>query len=343
MRTQITPEQRFGPLSIEGADDGTGGGTGDGGKTGDQNQSILDLADGGADDKGTKGGEGGKGDGGKSAGITFEGIPKEHQVLVDDGKGNKRPDLAASIVKAGLLEKAVPAKFHVKGADGKFDPVATLAKSGLAYAELERASVGKSGFKLPEGVKALTVPEGDYAFTVPEGVTGTLNAEDPLLKGVSAILKKYGAPQELATELAHAYIRQEVADQAAETADIQAEFRALGENAGARAKDARDWAQANLDAEQFQAFRAMTRTAAGFKLVETLMGLAREQSLHPDGNKGNSDGAALQSEIDQLTTKDDKGQRPIDSDPAKLTRYRELLKLLRGTAPRREVVGARAG
>jgi hypothetical protein len=345
MRTQITPEQRFGPLSIEGADEGQGGGAGGDQQNTQTNDSILDLADGDQGTKDTKtadqgGDKGGSKGGDKPAGVTFESIPKEHQVLVDDGKGNKKPDLAASIVKAGMLDKVIPTKFQVKGADGKLDLAATLAKSGLSYAELEKAAVGKGpGWKVPEGVKALTAVEGDYALSVPEGVTGQLNGDDPLLKGVTGILKKYNAPQELVTELVHAYIKQEVADQAAEQVDIQAQFRALGENAGTRAKDARDWAKANLDTEGFQAFRAVSRTAGGFKLLETIMGMAREQPLHAGGGGGGDGGAALQAEIDALTTKGANGQRPIDTDQAKLARYRELLKLQKGTAPKREVVG----
>lgn len=287
-----------------------------------------------ADMGGKKGGES-KGEDPPGKGLTpFDKLPKEHQVL-KDGK----PDHNASLIKAGLAYELVPEKYRVVDKDGKVDTQATLAKAGLAYGELAK-KLGEQGKKLGGFAGAPVDKDGkptDYELTLPEGIQGEFDKEHPLLKSFAALARETGMDQATFTKALHAFVGWEVE---AGSINLETEFNALGERANERIADLNQYLKTNLDDDQFQAYRQVSQTANGFKLIEHLVGLARSTGKAP--KEGFSDTAAIDSQIAELIKPDAKGVRPIDSDPKKLAEYRGLLKLKLGSGEHHEVTGAGA-
>jgi hypothetical protein len=97
------------------------------------------------------------------------------------------PSLLASVTDEPDLSKTIPEKFHVKGADGKLDVAASVAKAEEHRAHLEkRAGTGDLPPKTAD----------DYTITVPEELKAAFDpAKDPLLGEFRAEAHKRGLTQ----------------------------------------------------------------------------------------------------------------------------------------------------
>lgn len=204
----------------------------------------------------------------------------------------------------------------------KSDKYKTIEDQAKAYNDLE----GKFG--------AFTGAPEEYELTLPEGIDGEFDLEDPMLTGFMEIAKEANMNQGVFTQMLHQYVGNLVGMRP----DAEAEMKALGDDAQGRLKALGDWGRANLDADQFEAFRNVATTADGVRVLEALVGHTREAKMPREDAASTSSTTADELKAMRYA-KDSSGNIRIATDPAYRKKVDKAYADFYGTEPLNRVVG----
>lgn len=172
--------------------------------------------------------------------------------------------------------------------------VENLAKS---YVEIDklRGSMKEKALeeakKELEELKAQSVPE-KYEIKlpeVPEGVNINIEEDDPLLKSVTEIARKYGLPQEGFDELLSAKIEADLAS----TPSYEQEMAKLGTNAEARINRVSNWIDANLDKQSAEAIKGVAVTSDIVIALEKIVAANTGAAFLIDNSTGVEEGITI--------------------------------------------------
>lgn len=198
----------------------------------------------------------------------------------------------------------IPEKFWKDGAPD----VENLAKS---YAELTSWKNTKTEelLKQLDSERLKARPEAVDAYKLPEieGVDPDELSETPLLGFWRETAFNMGLNQ----EQFEAGVQKYMESVSASGPDLEAEAKALGENAEARIQAVTQWATSNFsEPAEFEAIQRLGSTAAGIKVLERLMGQSTQ------GDTGSGMTKALT--IDELKSMqmDARYWNPVHRDPA---------------------------
>ena len=185
---------------------------------------------------------------------------------VGDVHDNPAADESVRFQSQAQRPDYIPEKFW---RDGQAD-IENMAKS---YAELTSWKNTKTEelLKQLDADRLKARPEAADKYELPEieGVDTEMLAESPLVAYWRETAFNAGLPQEAFNEGIAKYM--EALDLSGP--NLEAEAKALGENADARIEAVSQWAQAQFtDPAEFEAIQRLGQSAAGIKVLERLMG-----------------------------------------------------------------------
>lgn len=228
--------------------------------------------------------------------------PAEVQNLVDAAaqsaaaaaaSNDGKPDAAAAAAAAAAAkpalafsydEKASEQVFGKPGEDGRpanvepkyWDAEKKQIKGDVVFNQLlfNQRKVSEGFGKAAEIIGA--PPEGtDYTIEAPAEFNVEIPADDPAVKALFSICRKYDLSQKVVSDLAAEWAKEE----AAFRKDVQPvrakeELKKLGENGVQRVNDLADFMVANLPAEQAESLKGLLKSATSIEALEALISKA---------------------------------------------------------------------
>lgn len=158
--------------------------------------------------------------------------------------------------------------------------------------------------------------DGKYAINPPEGVEISFQEDHPLFEEFN----KWAGEKQFSQEAYDGMIDILARYELSMLPDMGQIKQQLGDNADSRIATMNQWAQANLSAEEFKAYKeaqTQTNAASVFTAFEALMKKTRQVNLPKtdDDVPGSTEGGLAEIEKMQLA-KDENGQRRYVTDPA---------------------------
>lgn len=154
----------------------------------------------------------------------------------------------------------------------KADKYKTVEAQAQAYVDLEKR------------FGAFTGAPTEYELKVPDGVQGEFDKDHPLLKGFIEFAKGAQMNQEGFSKVL-GMLAQYEASQEVTAPQVK---QAIGQDADTRIGAVAQWAQANLDANGYNALRAVLSpgpdTAAAFLVIEGIVNKTRQPALPKPGS-----------------------------------------------------------
>lgn len=194
----------------------------------------------------------------------------------------------------------------------KADKYKTVADQAEAYADLERRL----------GAFVGAPKDGKYEVpALPEGVSGSFDAEHPMVKTFTSWATENQLSQKAYGELLGMVASYEAA-QMPTSAEVQAE---VGPDASKRISEVALWAKANLTGDEYSLFRTAMgdrNAATVFKAFEAVLAKVRQPAVPKPGQ---GDGSVPPSELDAINELQAKvgpdGKRLYETDP----KHREMV------------------
>jgi hypothetical protein len=149
------------------------------------------------------------------------------------------------------------------------DKYKSLSDQAAAYPELAKKFGGFTG-----------APD-EYEMTMPDGLDGEFDNDNPLIGQIQTWAKDNQLNQDAFTSVVHMYLNNEAS---LAGVDRESELAALGSDAAARLNNIRDYGKANLSEEDYQGMLQATGTAAGVKMVESLIAKTRGFQIPADNS-----------------------------------------------------------
>lgn len=233
-----------------------------------------------------------------------------------DGDG---PAPAAPVAPVPEPAAEAPTWFYAEGVPGKGEPpayyladkYATLDKQAQAYPELQKMLGAFTG----------APKEGKYETPkVPEGLEGEFFPDHPIFDKFS----KWAIDHQVSQDGYNSVLGMLAEYEASRVPDKVEILKEIGENAEERLTAIKQWANANLTAEEYGllkvAFAPSEQTAAMVKAVEKLIAKTRVVAPKP-GQDVTAGIDTLDSIKAEHAKKGPDGKRVYDSDP----KYREMI------------------
>ena len=172
--------------------------------------------------------------------------------------------------------------------------------------------------------------DGKYDFKLPDGIVGEFDKEHPIFKN----FQTWAIENQLSQEGYNSVLGMFAEYEADLIPDVAAIKTALGDNADARIAASAAWAKANLQADDFEAFRlatsdstdAVARSVAVFKAIEAVIGKTRQVKLPKPGADVPNLAAGGEAAIEEMQARrGPDGKRLFDVDP----KYRAMVETAR--------------
>ena len=243
-----------------------------------------------------------------------------------------KPDASTEATKAALAftfdDKALETVFGKADKDGRpehlaakyWDPDKKAVKADVVFNQLRWAE-GKLGKK----IDVLGGPgEGkDYEVKAPEGTDLDITPDNPMVKGLLSVAKKYDLSQNVITDVV-AEVAKELGV-AVQTNQAE-ELKKLGPNAAQRLTDLGDYLRANLEPGQLAQAKQLITTAEGFEVIEALISKGQPPKLasKEDTHVANQGPTKADWEA-KYFAKNEHGERLVAIDP----QYRKEVEALR--------------
>lgn len=118
-------------------------------------------------------------------------------------------------------------------------------------------------------------PEDGYQVVMPEGMEAEISDDDPMLVSFNEWAQEAGLSQDAHSKLLGVYMTNIANTQP----NMEEEMKRIGPDAQSRISDVVQWAQNNLDTDEFGTLQQLATTADGFKLIERMKSLGRETQI----------------------------------------------------------------
>lgn len=233
----------------------------------------------------------------KGAESLFEGVLDPAKAAADKAAADKVAADKAAADKAAADAQQHPEWFVADGVKGAGAPPAwfladkykTVADQAAAYPEVQKKFGAFTG----------APKDGKYEIKLPDTVVGSIDAEHPMMQGLTEWAIKRNMNQEAFSEIIGQFAEYE-ASLVPTLEDIHAD---MGDNAVARINALGNWVKANLMPEELTAFIDATKgpnAAAVIKAVEAVVAKTRQISPGRPGADATAGAPNTESEINAM-------------------------------------------
>jgi hypothetical protein len=165
-----------------------------------------------------------------------------------------------------------------------------------------------------------------------------LDADSPLLEGVSALAKEMNMSQDGLNKLVGLYIENQMAETQAMEGGLADEMKALGSNGTARVEGINKYISANFDEDTVAAIQGMATTSESIKAIESMIGKSQGSPL--GDIEVTPTPSVTETEVREMQfALDDFGNRKINTDPSFRKLYQQKSAMLWGNAEHNVTIG----